>query len=194
MSNFIVVLLVAAGAQAQMLPGGPISAYQLRHPLTRKAAKLIEKAQRLAHAGNHVEAILELEKALAEPSAVPYARSLLGVEYLKTGQPDRAFTELESAVALLPNAAENHANLGYVLCLRGELAQAEASIRRALALNPGSPQSRYLLGFVLLQRGGSEKEALALLESARHAVPSAARLLDAYRARQAASAGAASPL
>ena len=43
------------------------------------------KSAHSARAGKHLEAIEVLQQALAEPSAVPYARSLLGVAFLKSG-------------------------------------------------------------------------------------------------------------
>jgi hypothetical protein len=65
-------------------PAGTISVEELRHPISAKARKLIEQGQRYAGNGEHDKAIQEFKRAMAEPSAVPYAHSLLGTEYLRT--------------------------------------------------------------------------------------------------------------
>src|SRR5258708_3154410 len=140
--------------------GGPVSADELRHPLSPKAQKMLEKAQRDSHAGRHALAIEELQRALAEPSASPYAHSFLGTEYLRTGRLRQGIEELEQAVLLLPHSAENHSNLGYALCLAGQNARPELEARRALALNPTAPERRFVLGAVLLRRGGNATEAV----------------------------------
>ena len=59
----------------------------------------------------------ELRDAISDPAAMPYAISMLGVEYLKDGQVDLG--ELEQAIPLLPRP-EIHSNLAYALYLKGE--------------------------------------------------------------------------
>ena len=57
---------------------------------------------------------------------------------------------------------------------RGELKEAEISLRRALAMNPEHVQAGLLLGRIHLQKGSSA-EAVAAMESAYAADPTAAR-------------------
>jgi len=61
----------------------------------------------------------ELRDAISDPAAMPYAISMLGVEYLKDGQVDTVLGELEQAIPLLPRP-EIHSNLAYALYLKGE--------------------------------------------------------------------------
>src|SRR5579872_1650371 len=52
-----------------------VSAEELRHPVSRKGVKLIKQALAYSRVGDHPKAIQELQLALREPSAVPYAHS-----------------------------------------------------------------------------------------------------------------------
>jgi tetratricopeptide (TPR) repeat protein len=129
-----------------------VSADQLQHPLSRKGVKMIRKAQSDAAAGDHVKAIDDLKQALKEPSAVPYAHSLLGQEYLKTRQFEPALDELEQASNLLPHDAIIHSNLGYALFVKGDAAHAEREVRRALELDGANSAAQRLLGYILKAR------------------------------------------
>ena len=129
-----------------------ISTERLQHPLSSKGAKLIGKAQEYAHAGDHLKAIAELHRALKETSAIPYAHSILGVEYLKTGQLAEATGELEQAVQLLPRDAVNHSNLAYALFLGKDNDAAEREVRRALELDRSNAPAQRLLGYILKAR------------------------------------------
>lgn len=132
---------------------GTVSVDQLRHPLSAKGERLIEKSERYAQAGDHAKAIVELRQALDEPSSVPYAHSLLGIEYLQTGDPTAAISELVEAIRLMPGIASNHSNLGYAFCLTGKRDAAEHELGEAIKLDRIAPQPRYLMGLLLLDRG-----------------------------------------
>jgi Flp pilus assembly protein TadD len=125
-----------------------VSAEQLRHPVSRKGARLLLQARSYSHAGDHAKAIEELRLALKEPSAVPYAHSILGAEYLLTKRFAAAVEELEEAVRLLPHEVANHSNLGLALCLAGEKDRGQQEVRLALSLDPRNPQTRFALGIV----------------------------------------------
>jgi Tfp pilus assembly protein PilF len=170
------------GEGASPIPG-TVSVERLRHPLSAKGLRMLQKAQGYTHAGDHARAIEELHRALQEPSAMPYAHSILGIEYLKTRQVAAAIAELEEAVQLLPDNAVNHSNLGYALYLSGQRERGEAEIRRAFEVDKNSPQVRFLMGVILLERGSNDQEALAHLEFARRRVPSAHAVLAAFYAR-----------
>jgi tetratricopeptide (TPR) repeat protein len=133
-------------------PASTVPADQLRHPLSRKGAGMIRKAQDYAKAGEHARAIQELSRALKDPSAAPYAHSLLGVEYLKTHQPGAALNELEQAAQSLPHDTGVHSNLGYALLLSGDLDRAEEEIRRALDLDGGNSSARFLRDYIAKAR------------------------------------------
>jgi Flp pilus assembly protein TadD len=123
-----------------------VSAEELRHPLSRKGAKMLRKAQEMGQAGDHSKAIEELRRALKERSAIPYAHSLLGVEYLKTRQVPAAVQELRESVKLLPHSSGNHSNLGYALYLSGQKEEGELEVHQALLLDKNNRQAQYLLG------------------------------------------------
>jgi Tfp pilus assembly protein PilF len=129
-----------------------ISSDQLQHPLSPKGAKMIRKAQDYAQAGDHGKAIEELKRALAEPTAVPYAHGILGTEYLKTGQVASAQTELETAVQMLPHDPSLHSNLGYALFVKGDRDRGEQEVRKALDLDRSNAAAQRLLGYILKSR------------------------------------------
>lgn len=124
---------------------GTVSVEQLRHPLSRKGLKLLDQARKSSAVGRHDQAIVQLQIALKERSAVPYAHSMLGVEYLKTGQVPEAIAELEQAVTLLPRNVPDHSNLGYALFLSGDLGRAESEARQALELDRNNAKTQHVL-------------------------------------------------
>jgi len=135
---------------------GTVSVDQLRHPLSGKGERLIENGQKFAKAGDHEKAIDEFRQALNEPTSMPYAHSLLGVEYLKTGNPEAAAIQLSESVRLMPGVAANYSNLGCAYILMGKRNAAEHELREAIRLDHISPQPRYLLGLMLLDQGARE--------------------------------------
>ncbi len=129
-----------------------VSVEQLQHPLSGKAAKMLNRAANLGAMGRHDKAIEQLQAALKEPSAVPYAHSLLGQEYLKTNQVPVAITELEEAVKLLPHNVADHSNLGYALFLEGNLDAGEREVRQALELDRQNSKTKHVLDQILHAR------------------------------------------
>lgn len=136
-------------------PSGPatISADILRHPLSSKARRLLEKAMHLADLGNHSAAIQSLRETLAKvPSSAPYAHNLLGLEYTEEGEYFQARSAFEEAVRLMPHESANHSNFGYSLAITGDLNSAEREARKALQLNPGNSPAQSLLELLLLHK------------------------------------------
>jgi Flp pilus assembly protein TadD len=145
--------LPTADEMSRQFPAGTVSASELAHPLSRKASKLLLKAQNYLDSGDCTRAIDTLQLALKEPSAVPYAHSILGTEYLKAGRVADAIAELEQAVQLLPQQAANRSNLGYALYLAGERERAEREVRKALAMDSGNSKTRFVLNLIERGRG-----------------------------------------
>lgn len=133
-------------------PAGAVSVEQLQHPLSPKAAKLLDKAHNFSVMGRHDLAIAQLQAALKERSAVPYAHSMLGAEYLRTNQVPEAIAELEQALTLLPRDVPDRSNLGYALFLSGDLDRAESEARQALELDANNPKTRSVLYQILEAR------------------------------------------
>jgi len=137
-------------------PAGTVSVEQLQHPLSRKGAGLIRQAQNFIAMGDHDKAIAKLQEALQESTAAPYARSLLGSEYLRINALPAAIEALEQAVNLLPRNAVNHANLGYAYFLKGYLERGEQEVRRALDLDHNNEKTRYVLSLITHARANGK--------------------------------------
>ena len=136
---------------AEHVPSGPatVSSDVLRHPLSAKARRRLEKALRLSVLGKHPAAIEELRETLAkEPSSAPYAHSLLGVEYVESGQFDEARSSFQEAVRLMPHESVNHSNLGFSLAVAGEWNSAEQEARTAIQLDPENTRAKTLLELI----------------------------------------------
>jgi tetratricopeptide (TPR) repeat protein len=133
-------------------PAATVSADQLRRPLSTKAAKMLRQAQSYGSSGDHGRAIEELNRTLKEPSAIPYAHAMLGVEYLKTTQVGPAIEQLELASQMLPHDASIHSNFAYALFLSGDLDHAEREVRRALELDSGNKGAQLVLGYIVSAR------------------------------------------
>jgi len=163
-------------------PASTVSLAELRHPMSPKAQKMLEKAQKLADMGQHDAAIAQLKDALKESSATPYAHSLLGSEYLKTDRAEEALEELKLATVQLPIAI-NYSNLGLALLLAGDTDRAEVETRRALALDRKAPQTHYVLGIVLMDKDPHDPDALPELQIAARSLKTAHLALALYYVR-----------
>lgn len=155
----------------------PVSADQLRHPLTGKALSVIQKAQRLITARDYVHAREELRKATQNRAAAPYAHSLLGQEYVRTWQFSDAVTELQQAVQELPLNVPDHANLGYALLMLGRNDPAEGELRKALELQPTNPHTHLAMGLLCYAIGTRDAEVVEHLEFAARELPAAHLML-----------------
>ncbi len=136
-------------------PSGPatVSSDVLRHPLTSRVRKRLEKALHLSQLGNHVEAIQELRETLVkEPSSAPYAQNLLGVELVQNQQFAEARSSFEEAVRLMPHESVNHSNLGFSLAVAGDFNLAEREARTAIQLDPANSRAKTLLDLLLHAR------------------------------------------
>jgi Flp pilus assembly protein TadD len=134
-------------------PGKPsqaVSADFLRHPISSKTRRMLQRAVDLMRSGEHQEAIRQLEDTLLkDPSSAAYVQSLLGFEYLKTDQFAAAVNSFEQAVILLPHDASNHQNFAISLAGIGDYKRAEQEVRRAQELAPESPEIRHFLDALL---------------------------------------------
>ena len=168
-------------------PATVVSAETLRHPLTKKGRKLLARAQDDSHSGNHAKAIRELNSALEEQSAEPYAHSLLGVEYLRLHQAAAAIRELVLAARQLPRLASVHSNLGLALCESGQVEQGLHEVDTALNLDQAAVKPHFLTGVILLEQGHADHETWSNLAAAEKELPSARLALAIYYARQGQS-------
>jgi tetratricopeptide (TPR) repeat protein len=162
----------------------PVSADELRHPLTGKALRLIRKAESLIRAGDHAGAIQELRRDLGNSAAAPFAHSLLGQEYIRSLQFSEAVPELECAVEMLPSNVPDHANLGYALLMTNQLDAAETQLARALELQPKNLQTHLVMGMLRFKQGSAhDRETREHLELAAREIPGAHLLLAKFYSR-----------
>jgi len=150
---------------------------ELRNPLKGRSLRAILTAREHLKSGQRERGLQELREAMRDPSAMPYAISMLAVEHLRASQLDVALAELEQAVRLLPGKPENHANLAYALCLKGQIERGLAEARRALQLDPTRRKTRMVMGMLLLQEGSHDTEAVQYLQAAAEEIPSAHLIL-----------------
>lgn len=135
-----------------------VSSDILRHPLTSKARRRLQKALHLSELGEHPAAIKELRETLVkEPSAAPYTQNLLGVEYAENLQFDEARKSFEEAVRLMPHESVNHANLGFSLAVAGDWNSAEREARTAIELDPNNTKAKTLLDLATHSRKAKKR-------------------------------------
>ncbi len=163
--------------------GPTVSVEELRHPLSGKGRRMIDRAQRYSRSGDYSKAIEELNQALKEPSAVPYARMILGYVYLKLRRVPEAVQELEEVTVLLPRLPAGHSNLGYALCATGKPERGLQEVETALALDSRLLKARFLKGVILLDRESREHDGWENLQLAQREVPGAHLALALYYAR-----------
>jgi Flp pilus assembly protein TadD len=126
-----------------------VSADLLRHSVSSKGLRLLQKALHLADLGSDDAAIQSLREAIAkEPSIAPYAYSWLGLEYLRTKRFAEANDSLLEAARLMPNESANHSNLGISLALIGEWDSAANEERKALELDHANLKAKNLLAYI----------------------------------------------
>ena len=174
MSLFLRLVLfssIAVSLYAQFDPD-VVSVEELRNPLQGDSLRAILAAQKHLKSGQRERGMEELRAALSDPTAMPYAISMLGVEHLKARQLDSALGELEKAVHLLPQS-QNHSNLAFVLYLKGQTERGLVEVRKALQLDGGQPKTRLVLGLLLLQQGSHDAEAVQQLQAAAQENPDA---------------------
>ena len=165
-------------------PAGTISVGTLASPPSKKALKILEKAQHYSERGDSAKAIEVLKSGAFDAAGAPYIHSRLGTEYLKTGQFALAVPELLEASKLQPKESAHHSNLAYAYQAMRNLDAAETEARRALELDHTNPRAHYLLGAVLLERPATLDEAVENLKLARRELPNARFLLvQAYMAK-----------
>lgn len=87
-------------------------------------------------AGNHVEALVQIEKAVTVAPRHSGALTVRGALLLETGRVEDALNSVDRAIALLPTNATAHLNRGNVLTRLGRREEAVDAYSRTLKINP----------------------------------------------------------
>lgn len=123
-----------------------VSADFLRHPISSKTRRMLQRAVAWMHSEEHQKAIQQLQATMAkDPSSAPYVHSFLGYEFMRTGQYPAAIDSFTQAVALLPHDPSNHHNFAVSLAVTGNYERAKEEARRAHELDPDNPDIQRLL-------------------------------------------------
>jgi len=128
----------------------------------------LEAGRRAYQTGRASEGVEPLRRLLARnPRNVPALLALANC-YLGSGRPGEAVKANRRALELQPDDDLAHFNLANALSATDALDESRQHYERALELNPRFADA-YLNHASLLERGGSNGEALALLQRARSA-------------------------
>ena len=136
--------------------------------IPKDAVEAYKKAQEFDRAGDSKKAIEHLNKALSVDPKFGPALNLLGVQYLKLAQPDKAAETLETAVKLAPDDFTPRLNYGIALLNQKKFDLAEQQLRTAIAKNSAAPTAHMYLGIALMslkRLDEAEKELLAAVAS-----------------------------
>lgn len=146
----------------------------------REAIDAYKKARELDQAGDTKKAVEHLNKALAIYPKFGPALNLLGVQYLKLGQPDKAAEALEGAIKSAPDDFLPRLNYGIALLNQKKFDLAEQQLRMALSKNQDAPTAHMYLGIALMnlkRLDEAEKELRVAVSSNSNEVAPAHRYL-----------------
>ena len=112
--------------------------------IQKDAIDAYKKAREFDRTGDRTKAIEQLNKALAVYPKFGPALNLLGVQYLKLGQADKAAESLETAIKISPNQFMPRLNYGIALLNQKKFDQAEEQLRAALTKNDAIADSPHV--------------------------------------------------
>jgi tetratricopeptide (TPR) repeat protein len=144
-----------------------------------QARDLYLKALSSSEAGEVTKAIEQLKAALVIQE-FPLALNELGIQYLKSGQAEKAADVLSKAVKLAPEDFQPRLNYGIALLNQRKLDEAEEQLRVAVNKQTAAPTAHMYLGISLaIQRklDEGEKELNLAVASKSTEVPLAHRYL-----------------
>jgi tetratricopeptide (TPR) repeat protein len=120
------------------VPAGALNAYK--------------KGMEAAGTGDTKKAIEQLSKAVGMHQDFEPALAELGVQYLKSGQVDKAAISLEAAVKISPADFYPQLNYGIALLNQKKFDQAEEHLRIAVEKNNAAPTAHMYLGMALMNQ------------------------------------------
>jgi len=139
--------------------------------LTPEQKESLQKAQQLASAGNHAQAIELYRAYLAkDPTGLPTVYFYLGKSLYETGDDAAAKQAFAKAVELQPTMIRAHYFLGSLALRADDGAGAAAEFENELKVSPDSDTVLYALGQAYFKAGEPDK-ALAALDRAATVSP-----------------------
>jgi TolB-like protein/Flp pilus assembly protein TadD len=106
----------------------------------------------LGHTHSHKEAadnaLTNARKAVALDRSDSYARAVLGMAYIWSGQQEEARLSFQRAVELNPSHGYARASLGNILDLMGQPEEGIAMMEDGIRLNPDAPNMRHIYMFL----------------------------------------------
>jgi Flp pilus assembly protein TadD len=138
---------------------------------------LLAEAQRDIDKNSFEEAIVPLQKVIADQPEFAYAHFQLAYVYTALKKTDQARAEYARTIAIDPKMSEAYVNLGMLLLDNQENAAALAPLRKAVELLPSQSRPRYLLA-VALDRSGDQAGAAESFEALIHLDPNDITAID----------------
>jgi len=135
---------------------------------------LMGEASQAFGRGDFARAAAGAEQTLRLAPELPEALHLLGLCFLKHGEPQRALPLLQQAAARKPGDAQLMHNLGIACLDTGGRAAAYEAFRQAAQLDPHNPESWLNLAVLEEERGNPEAAEHAYREILKHAPDRAA--------------------
>jgi tetratricopeptide (TPR) repeat protein len=127
--------------------------------------KILATAKNLLAAGNHEEAIAELNRKGGTILREAVGQMMLGSIYSLSGRTEKALAAFDAAVRIAPKSAQAHFNRGFALKQLGRPAEAAVAYEAALKIDPNMVEARHNLAVVLNEVGRFE-EALVAADAA----------------------------
>ncbi len=133
-------------------------------------AALLRTAVQFSQAGQHIEALELIDKALASAPHVADAHNNRGNVLRVLGRPDEAIGAYREALVLAPTHPLAWCNMGNALRDLGRVEEAVRAYREAIARRPAFAEAQLNLGIALREQG-RHAEALSAFEAATRLRP-----------------------
>jgi thioredoxin-like negative regulator of GroEL len=146
------------------------------------ARNLFDQAVESARRGESAKAIEQLQAAIAQDPTFALAYHELGMQYLKTGQAEKAADVLAHALKLAADAPVTRLNYGIALVNLKKFAAAEKELRQALQQNATMPSAHHYLGLALMKQqefAAAEAEFKTAITSSNDHIAAAHKYLGA---------------
>ncbi|MCS6806736.1 MAG: tetratricopeptide repeat protein [Acidobacteriota bacterium] len=161
---------------------GVISAAELQKNIPKSARREYQRGVEASAKGQREKAIQHLQRALELHADFTQARNDLGVQYLRMGRLQEAYTEFLRAVSSQPTLPEPYINLGYLLTQQHEYRAALVHLDRALQLAPTHWQALTWTGVSLMQTGELDRAEQCLKKAIELSFPPEGAFVHLYLA------------